>query len=237
MPRHPVRAQVLIHSHEVGLLGGRAPSARHTGLGVDDHVPDHTSARERRKREQRRGRIAAGVRDQRRAADLLAVELRETVDGLAEQLGRLVLAVPAPVHGGVVQAEVGAQVDDADTALAQRGHQRRGSAMRIGDDGGVNVGVAVEVQLLELERHPVVRVQIVEPPSHVAARRDRPELERWMPVKQPRGQRTREPGAPEHGHAMRHGSSRPASPPPPRRSRRGAQRPPRRSRSGRRPDR
>ena len=43
--------------------------------------------------------------------------------------------------------------------------------MRVGDDRGVDLGVAVEVELLELERHPVVRVQIVEPPPDVASAR------------------------------------------------------------------
>ena len=171
--RHAVRAQVLVDGHEVGLLGRGAPRARHPGLRVDDQVVDQPRPRQRREREQRRGRIAARVRDQRGAADLLAVQLREAVDGLAEQLGRLVLAVPAPVHRGVAQAEVGAQVDDANAPLAQLGHERRGRAVGVGDDRGVDVGVAVEVELLELERHPVVGVQIVEPPPHVAARGER----------------------------------------------------------------
>ena len=66
------------------------------------------------------------------------------------------LAVPLPVHRGVAQAEVGAQVDDPDAALAQLGDERRGGAVGVGDDRGVDVGVAVEVELLELERHAVV---------------------------------------------------------------------------------
>ena len=194
--RHPVGVDVLVDGHEVGLLGGGAPGARHARLGVDDDVLDQPCARQRREREQRRGRIAAGVGDQRGAADLLAVQLGQPVDGLVEQLGRLVLAVPPLVHRRVAQAEVGAQVDDAHAPLAQRADQRRGGAVGVGDDRGVDVGVAVEVELLELERHPVVRVEIVEPPADVAARGDRLQLERRVAVEQPRGQRAREPGAP-----------------------------------------
>ena len=58
--------------------------------------------------------------------------------------------------------------------------------MRIGDDRRVDVGMAIEVELLELERHAVVRIQIVEPPADVRARGDRRQLEAGMAHQQPR---------------------------------------------------
>ena len=61
----------------------------------------------------------------------------------------------------VAQPEVGAQVHHLDPALQQLGDQRRGGAVRVGDDRGVDLAVAVEieVELLEHQRHAVVRVQ------------------------------------------------------------------------------
>ena len=49
--------------------------------------------------EQRGRRVAAGVGDDRRAGDRLAVQLGQPVDGLVEQLGARVLAVPVLVGG------------------------------------------------------------------------------------------------------------------------------------------
>ena len=47
----------------------RAPGAGDALLGVDHDVGDQPGARERREREQRRGRVAAGVGDDRGAGD------------------------------------------------------------------------------------------------------------------------------------------------------------------------
>ena len=44
-------------------------------------------------------------------------------------------------------------------ALAQRGDGRRGGAVRVGDDRGVDPLEPVEVELGQLERHPVARVE------------------------------------------------------------------------------
>ena len=59
------------------------------------------------------------------AGDLVAEQLGQAVGQLAEQLGGGVgLAVPLRVERGVVQAEVGGQVDDPLHPRAQLGHQR-----------------------------------------------------------------------------------------------------------------
>ena len=57
--------------------------------------------------------------------------------------------VPLLVGRDVAQPEVGAEVDDPDAAVAQRRDDRRGGAVRVGDDRGVDVARAVEVELLE----------------------------------------------------------------------------------------
>ena len=120
--------------------------------------------------EHARGRVAAGRRDQLGLAQLVAVELGQPVDGAVEQLGRAVLAVPALVGRQVAEPEVGGEVDDEDAEAAQRGDGRRRGAVRVGDDRRVDVLERVEVELGQLDRHPVARVELVEPLAGVAAR-------------------------------------------------------------------
>ena len=81
-----VGEDVLAGHRQVRGLVERAAGAGDALLGVDHHVGDQPGARERREREQRRGRVAAGVGDDPGAGDLLAVQLGEPVDGLAQQL-------------------------------------------------------------------------------------------------------------------------------------------------------
>ena len=71
-----------------------------------------------------------------------------------------VLDVALLVDLEVAQPEVGAEVDDLDPALEQRGDDRRRRAVRVGDDRGVDVAVAVEVELLEHGGDAVVRVEV-----------------------------------------------------------------------------
>jgi hypothetical protein len=71
-----------------------------------------------------------------RPADPLVVHLRQTEDGLAQELFRLVLlAVPVPVRLGRRQAQIAGQVDDdaeGCPSLPRRvpGRWPRGSASR-----------------------------------------------------------------------------------------------------------
>ena len=66
--RDAVGVDVLIDGDEVRLVGGAASGAGDAGLGVDDDVGDQPGARQRGQRQDRRGRIAAGVGDQLGAA-------------------------------------------------------------------------------------------------------------------------------------------------------------------------
>ena len=70
--------------------------------------------------------------------------------------------VPLLVDVHEAQAEVGRQVDHAHPALVQRGHHRRGGAVRVGDDGGVGLPVALGVELLERQGHAVARVEVAQ---------------------------------------------------------------------------
>ena len=100
-------------------------------------------------------------------------------------------AVPRLVGGGIAQAEVGAQVDHPHAALTQVCDERRGRAVRVGHDGGVHFSVAVEVELLKLERHAVVRVELASGARRCRARGEALQLERGMAVQQPRGRARR----------------------------------------------
>ena len=58
------------------------------------------------------GRVAAGIGDQPRLLDLVAVDLDQAVDRLRLQLRRVMLvAVPARIGGGVGEPEIGGQID------------------------------------------------------------------------------------------------------------------------------
>ena len=169
-----VGLDVLGDRDEVRRLGGLAAGSRDARLGVHHHVGDVLA--QRPERQQRGGRVAAGGGHEVRAADLFAVRLREAVDGLVEQLGRLVLCVPALV-ALAVEAEVGREVHDLEAALAQRLHRRRRRAVRVGHDRGVRpLRDRVGVELLERHRHAVARVELVVAAPRVRASRDRSQL-------------------------------------------------------------
>ena len=71
-------------------------------------------AQQRDQRKLRAGRVAAGIGDEMRAGDVVAIDLGEAVDRLPLQLRRVVLvAVPARVGVGR-EPEVGRQIDHLD---------------------------------------------------------------------------------------------------------------------------
>ena len=144
--RVPVRGDlvgddVLAGHRQVGGLVERPPGAGDALLGVDHDVGDQPGAGERREREQRRGRVAARVGDDRGAGDLLAVQLGQPVDGLAEQLRARVLAVPALVASASERRRKSAL---RSTTRAPRSRSAatvgRGGGVRVGDDRGVDAG-------------------------------------------------------------------------------------------------
>ncbi len=222
-----VGGDVLVDGDEVRLVGRGAAGAGGAGLGVDDHVGEQAGVRQRREPEQRRGREAAGVGDDVGDLDPLAVaELRQPVGGVLQQLRRGMVAVPLLVRRQVAQAEVGRQVDHAHAPLAQAGDGRRGRVVRVGDDRGVDVAVAVEVELLHHERDAMARIEVVEPAADVRARGDRAQLEVRVALQQRRGERAGIARRAEDGDP-RHGETLPTWRAPPR-SRCAARRPPRR---------
>ncbi len=175
--RDAIRAHVLVDGDEMSAFGRGAPGAGDTRLGIDDHVIDEAGTRERREREQRGGGKAARVGDEVGVGELRAVTLRQAVDGVRDQLRRGMLAVPLGVHLGIAQAEVGAEIDDAHVACPQFADDLRRRTVWVRDHGGIDVRVAIEVELLQRERDPVIRVDVVEPAAGVRAGGQRGQLE------------------------------------------------------------
>ena len=105
-----VRREVLEHGRRVRALLERAAGAGDAGLRVHDDARRVDRVRERREREQDRGRVAAGVRDQR---PVRRCQLRQRVAPVAERLRLRVLeAVPGLVRGRVGEAVRAGEVDD-----------------------------------------------------------------------------------------------------------------------------
>ena len=116
----PIGREASVDRAEAGRFLGFAAGAADARGGVDDQAVrlDQPGIDQGLQREDRRSRVAARGRDRLRAADRLAIELGNAVDELAEQLRRLVrMAVPALVGRGVVEPEVGAEIDERDAAI------------------------------------------------------------------------------------------------------------------------
>src|SRR3990172_6765693 len=85
--RRGVGEDVLVALEKVGAAGGGASRARDAGLRVDDDRgrPGQPGPQQRRDRQQRGRRVAAGVADDAGATDLRAVQLRQPVGRLFQQ--------------------------------------------------------------------------------------------------------------------------------------------------------
>ena len=162
-----LHALVDLAEHQVGLR--LAARARDAALGVDHEVLDQARARERRERQERGGRVAAGRADDgdRRVDERLElgpVELGQAVDRDVEEVGvRVLEAVPARVVGGVAEAEVGPEVDDRGAGLDDPGDDGRGRAVGQGEEDGVDVrerGVDDQAGVGEVRVDAVERVAV-----------------------------------------------------------------------------
>ena len=135
-----VGEHVLVHLGEVRRHAQATPRTGHAGLAVDhDLLADEALLDHRRKREQRGGGVAAGVRDELCGGDALPVQLREAVDGRLEEVGRGVLrTVPERVLVRVVQAEVGGDVYDLHAVPRERDARLSRGDLRQGREDDVH---------------------------------------------------------------------------------------------------
>ena len=119
---------------------------------------EKAGARERHERELDGRREAAGRRDVLRLLDRIAIQLRQPVDErlVREVLGaRVVRVVVLLVEGGVAEAEVAREVDDARARRHELGHLRGAHLVRETEEddvhpgGGLGGRDALELQLGE----------------------------------------------------------------------------------------
>src|ERR1700722_19819036 len=121
MAEDSVGRQVVCRVHKVGVGGRGFSGSTYSGLGVPDNAVvdiDESGLKQRREREDDRGRIAARVGDQTGFADRVAVQLRAPVDCLCLQpgcrFGTYVLQMVDGAIGVVFQTPCSAKVDDLD---------------------------------------------------------------------------------------------------------------------------
>ena len=99
--------------------------------------------------------VAAGRANQARFGDGVAVQFGQAVDGAGEQVGVRMFAVPAFVDVGIVEAEIGAGIDDGNTVIDKAGDALRGCGVRQG--GEDDIDIALNVFGDELIDRPEVR--------------------------------------------------------------------------------
>ena len=123
----------------LGVVGGelqRAAGPGNAALRVDDDRLriDQPGLQQRRQRQNGRRRIAARIGHQLGRRNLLAEQLGQPVDDLAQPLRvGMLLAVPLGVDFGVVQPVVGAEIDDPAAGVQQVRDDRRAGAVRAGN--------------------------------------------------------------------------------------------------------
>ena len=189
-----VGQDVLAGERQVRSLVERAARSGDALLCVDHDVAEQSRARQRRESQHGSRGVAAGVRDDRRAHDLRAVQLGQPVHRLIEQLRAWMRPVPPLVGGKRGEAKVGAQIDHPHSQLAQHGDGRRGGGVRIGHDRRVDALQPQSLELLDLERHPVARIQGLERAPGVRAPRHGEQLEAGVPPQKLGRQRAGEAG-------------------------------------------
>ena len=113
---------ILVHLGEVSGHAEGAASAGNSGLAVNDDVTaDEIVPNCRSEGQDGAAGVAAGIGHQAGIGDGVSVELGEAVNSLFEVGGiRVIDAVPLAVDVGLLEAEVGGDVDNLDALLKQR---------------------------------------------------------------------------------------------------------------------
>ncbi len=119
-----VRRKIVGRVHKVRLRRGRLSRAAHAALGVGHNAVlqiDQSRGNQRLQRQNDRCRVAAGIGNQPRAGNLLAMQLRHAVDSLRlrgrGQLASFVLKGVDGAVGRFGQPPRSAQIDHAQAAL------------------------------------------------------------------------------------------------------------------------
>ena len=93
-----------------------APRSTHPAQAIGDYVArfDQLPPKQWNRRQQNAGRITTGAGNEARCPDLFAVNFRQTIDSIDQQLRDAVLVpVKLPVDHGVPDPKIRAQIDHA----------------------------------------------------------------------------------------------------------------------------
>ena len=145
MREDAVGRKIVGRIHEVRLRRRRLSRAAHAALGVGNDAVfqiDEPRRDQRLQRQNDRGGVAAGIGNQLRARNLLAMQLRHSVNGLRlrcrGQLRSFVLKAINCAIGRVAQPPRPAQVDHAHSALQRFRHPLARLLMRRGQEQHVD---------------------------------------------------------------------------------------------------
>ena len=144
----------------------RSSRPRNSRLSINDRAPVQPAFRgQRRQGENCRGRIAAGHADQARLRDRVAMQLRQPIDRLGQQMRRRMLAVPLFVRLFVVEAEIGRRVDHRRAALDER-RQPLGRRS-VGQSGEDHIDVVIDLGHDRQVERPQVREDLGQTLAHL----------------------------------------------------------------------
>ncbi len=150
MLRHFVSLKAVTHLTKMDGQRDPAPCPRYPRLGIGNQGPvvDETLIQERSCRENDAGRITAGVGHEPRLADRLAMELGQAVNSPREKFRGFMRLIPGGINESVLQAIVGAEIDNLDAPSQEFRDDIHGCLMgESGEDqvglGGQNLGVGV----------------------------------------------------------------------------------------------
>jgi hypothetical protein len=133
----------------VRAVGRRFPGARDARFRVYDDVAagdEDAGIGQRRNRQERRRRVAAGVGHELRLANRVALALGEAIRDPLGHAARL--GVPPLTLAGIAQPECSGQIDDTHTVLDE--HRRELGRRRVGERKKHQIGVTRE--RLDVER-------------------------------------------------------------------------------------
>ena len=133
MFRNAVRPHAFIAFDKKIIDFGLPPGAAHPTQAVGDDVIrlDQLVAEQRNQRQQNTGWITAGARDQSCAGNFVAINLRQSVDRVAQEAGCAVFVrVKLEVSCGIFDSEIGAEIDDPHAGLQKRARKIDCDAMR-----------------------------------------------------------------------------------------------------------
>ena len=137
-----VGGEVLVDGTEGG-VGLRRPAGATTPLAVDDDAGGLDQARlhEWAEGERGGGDVAAGRSDQFGTGEIAPKEFGQAEDEVVEQFGGSVrFAVPGRVQTGVVESEIGGEVDHVLHAAPEIGNHRLASTVRQTEEDEIGIG-------------------------------------------------------------------------------------------------